>query len=448
MTTSTTPNHSLKNNLLMDSVLFADDDSVEQILIVDDEAAVRNLFSLCLESSYVCTVAASVEEALELIAGNHFELIITDLIMPELTGVDLVDRVMEISPDTVIIMASGVDNPQSALEAVRRGAFDYLIKPCDMNELEFTVERALQHRRLKMQAQQSRKDLEIRNRQLARGKAELEQLQAQIIHHEKMASLGQLAAGIAHEINNPVGFISGNLDVLKQYIEEMKELTDYYENSQMSAEVAAGAKSIRERIGYESLSKNLSWLLDDCTHGAERISGIVKNLRIFSRLDEAEITCTDIHEGIDSTIRLLSRYYGAGNITLVRDYGSLPPVEAFAGQLNQVWLNILVNAAQAIGTQSGQVTVRTFVDEAFAVIEIRDTGNGIAPENLGRIFEPFFTTKSVGEGTGLGLSISFGIISQHRGTISVESVLKKDTVFSIRLPIKNQQLRDYPTKIN
>lgn len=432
----------------MDSVLFADDHPVEQILIVDDEESVRNLFSFCLESRYICTVAASVTEALELIAENDFELIITDLMMPELTGVDLVDRVMEISPDTVIIMASGVDNPQSALEAVRRGAFDYLIKPCDMNELEFTVERALQHRRLKMEAQQYRNDLETRNRQLARGKAELERLQAQIIHHEKMASLGQLAAGIAHEINNPVGFIYGNLGILKQYIEEIKELTDYYENSHLPAEIADGAKLIKERIGYESLSKSLSWLLDDCTHGAERISRIVKNLRIFSRLDEAEITRTDVHEGIDSTVRLLSRYYSAGNITLVRDYGSLPPVEAFAGQLNQVWLNMLVNAAQAVGTQPGQVTVRTFVDEAFAVIEISDTGSGIAPENFSRIFEPFFTTKSVGEGTGLGLSISFGIISQHRGTISVESVLKKGTVFRIRLPIENHQLRDYPSRIN
>ena len=447
MTSSATANHSLKNNLLMDSVLFADDAPLAQILIVDDEETVRNLFSFCLESRYVCTEAASVAEALELIAANDYELIITDLMMPELTGVDLVDRVLEISPDTAIIMASGVDDPQSALEAVRRGAFDYLIKPCDMNELELTVERALQHRRLKMEAQQYQLDLETRNRQLARGKAELERLQAQIIHHEKMASLGQLAAGIAHEINNPVGFIYGNLDVLKQYIEELKELTDYYENSRLPAEITAGAKVIKEKINYEDLSKNLSWLLDDCSHGAERISVIVKNLRIFSRLDEAEITATDVHEGIDSTVRLLSRYYSAGNITLVRDFGNLPPVEAFAGQLNQVWLNILVNAAQAVGTRSGRVTVRTFVDEAFAVIEIGDTGDGIAPENLSRIFEPFFTTKSVGEGTGLGLSISFGIISQHRGTITVESRLKNGTVFTIRLPIENHQLRDYPTEI-
>ena len=448
MTSSATANYSVRKNLLMDCVLFGEEKPVEQILIVDDEESVRNLFSFCLESRYACTVAASVAEALELIAENDFELIITDLMMPEMTGVDLVDQVMEIAPDTAIIMASGVDNPQSALEAVRRGAFDYLIKPCDMTELEFTVERALQHRKLKLEAEQYRRDLEHRNQQLARGKAELERLQAQIIHHEKMASLGQLAAGIAHEINNPVGFIYGNLDVLKQYIDELKELTDYYENSAMPAEIADGAKMIKERIGYETLSDNLTWLLDDCSHGAERITGIVKNLRIFSRLDESEVTKTDVQEGIDSTVRLLSRYYNAGNIKLVRDYGNLPPVEAFAGQLNQVWMNILVNAAQAVGTRNGEVTVKTYVDEAFAVIEIGDTGDGIAPKHLSRIFEPFYTTKSVGEGTGLGLSISFGIISQHRGTISVESVLKRGTTFKIRLPIENHQLRESPTEIN
>ncbi len=434
--------------MLLDCVLFPEDKPVEQILIVDDDEAVRDLFVFCLENRYVCAQAASVPEALELIAENDFELIITDLMMPELSGVDLVDRVLEISPETIVIMASGVDDPQSALEAVRRGAFDYLIKPCDINDLELTVERGLQHRRLKLEAKQYRLDLEHRNRQLARGKAELERLQAQIIHHEKMASLGQLAAGIAHEINNPVGFISGNLNILKRYVDELNELVEFYDQSSLPADTAAGAKIIKDKINYESLPANLAGLLDDCAHGAERISGIVRNLRTFSRLDEAEITRTDLHEGIDSTLRLLSRYYGAGNIKLVREYGVVPPVEAFAGQLNQVWLNLLVNAAQAVGERSGRVTVKTYVDEAFAVVEIGDDGDGIAPDNLSRIFEPFFTTKSVGEGTGLGLSISFGIIAQHRGAITAKSVPKSGTVFTVRLPIDNHQLYDHAAKLH
>ncbi len=424
----------------MDCVLFADDKPLEQILIVDDEEVVRNLFSFCLERNYVCSQASSVAEALELLNETEFELIITDLMMPELTGVDLLDRVMEVAPDTPVIMASGVDDPQNALEAVRRGAFDYLIKPCDMDELELTVERALERRRLKLEARQSKLDLESRNRQLAHGKAELERLQAQIVQQEKMASLGQLAAGIAHEINNPVGFIYGNLGILKKSVGEVRELLDFYENSEMPAEIADGAETIKRKIGYEMLLGDLTAMIKDCYDGAERISGIVRNLRTFSRLDDAEFAKTDVHEGIDSTVRLLSRYYSAGNLTLLREYGDLPFIDAFGGQLNQVWLNLLVNAAQAVGTKAGVVTVKTYTEGGFAVIEIGDTGEGIAPENLNRVFEPFFTTKTVGEGTGLGLSISFGIITQHLGTLSVESVPRKGTIFTVRLPIDNQQL--------
>jgi len=439
---------SLETSFLMDCVLFAEDKPLEQILIVDDEESVRTLFSFCLENRYVCVKAASVPEALERIAETDFELIITDLMMPELTGVDLLDRVLEVSPDTVVIMASGIGDPHGALEAVRRGAFDYLIKPCSMGDLELTVERALEHRRLKLEARRYKLDLENRNRQLAHGKAELERLQAQIVHHEKMASLGQLAAGIAHEINNPVGFIYGNLAVLKQYVGELGELLNYYDQAEANGEVAAGASVIKEKIGYLKLLESLKLLIDDCYDGAERIGGIVKNLRTFSRLDDAEFCKTDISEGIDSTVRLLSRYYGAGNLTLTRDYSDLPLIDAFAGQLNQVWMNLLVNAAQAVGDHAGQVAVRTFTENNHIVVEISDSGAGIAPEHLNRIFEPFFTTKTVGEGTGLGLSISFGIIAQHRGTIDVESGLNNGTIFTVRLPVDNSQLLEEMLQIN
>jgi len=287
--------HSLETSFLMDCVLFAEDKPLEQILIVDDEEAVRNLFSFCLENRYVCVEAASVSEALERIAETKFELVITDLMMPELTGVDLLDRVLEISPDTAVIMASGVGDPHGALEAVRRGAFDYLIKPCNLGELELTVERALENRRLKLEARRYKLDLETHNRQLAHGKAELERLQAQVVHHEKMASLGQLAAGIAHEINNPVGFIYGNLAVLRQYVGELRELLDYYDRAKFDGEIAVGAEFIKSKIGYEKLLESLTSLIDDCYVGAERIGSIVKNLRTFSRLDDAVFSKTDLH---------------------------------------------------------------------------------------------------------------------------------------------------------
>ncbi len=355
--------------------------------------------------------------------------------MPGLSGVELLRKIIEIYPNTAVVMASGIDNPQRALDALRLGAFDYLIKPCDLFVLELTVERALERRALLLNARQYKLDLEKRNGELASGKSELERLQAQIIHSEKMASLGQLAAGVAHELNNPVGFIYGNLDILNQTIAGLTQLLDYYDDKELPENIASGAAAIKRQIDYEASRTDLSSIIEDCRDGAQRIRDIVQNLRTFSRLDEAEFTKTDIHEGIDSTIRLLSRYYSSGDITLIREYGELPRVDAFSGQLNQVWMNLLVNAAQAVGAKGGEVRITSSVIEESVVVAIKDSGCGIPTEHLNRIFDPFYTTKPVGEGTGLGLSISFGIVERHGGTIRVETRPDEGTTFTVTLPI-------------
>jgi len=407
----------------------------DRILIVDDEEIVRKLFVNYLAERYDCSEAASTREALTLLAGTDFALVITDMIMPGLSGVELLRKIIEMYPYTGVIMASGINQPQRALDAVRLGAFDYLIKPCDLYVLELTVERALERRNLLLNARQYKIDLELRNSELAQEKDKLERLQAQIIHSEKMASLGQLAAGIAHELNNPVGFIYGNMDVLNQCVGSLTELLNYYDKAELSDFVASGAVQIKERIDYSATLEDLDSIIKDCREGSQRIRDIVQNLRTFSRLDEAEFKKSDIHEGIDSTIRLLSRYYSSDNIRLIRDYGELPPVDAFSGQLNQVWMNLLVNAAQAVSAKGGDVQISTRIEEESVVITIADTGGGIPPENLNRIFEPFYTTKPVGEGTGLGLSISFGIVERHGGTITVDSRLHEGTTFTVTLPI-------------
>jgi len=408
----------------------------DRILIVDDEEIVRRLFISCLAERYDCSEAGSTKEALGLLAETNFALVITDMIMPGLSGVELLRKIIELYPYTSVIMASGINQPQRALDAVRLGAFDYLIKPCDLEVLEITVERALERRTLLFNARQYKIDLELRNSELAREKAKLERLQEQIIHSEKMASLGQLAAGIAHELNNPVGFIYGNMDILNQCVGGLTELLDYYDKAELSDLVSGGAVQIKERIDYDATLEDLDLIIKDCREGAQRIRDIVQNLRTFSRLDEAEFKESDIHEGIDSTIRLLSRYYSSDNISLIRDYGELPPVDAFAGQLNQVWMNLLVNAAQAVSATGGEVRVATRVEEQSVVISVADTGGGIPRESLNRIFEPFYTTKPVGEGTGLGLSISFGIVERHDGTIAVETRLGEGTTFTVTLPIR------------
>ena len=250
-----------------------------------------------------------------------------------------------------------------------------------------------------------------------------------------MASLGQMAAGVAHELNNPAGFIYSNIDLLKVYIERLKSCLADYDRLALPAEIAERIRSIKKEIDYENLVAELGSILSDCYVGAERIRDVVQNLRLFSRLDDAAVTRVDLNEGIEATIRLLSVYYKSGRIRLVREYGEIPHVNCYAAQLNQVWMNLLVNAAQAVKSAEGEVRISTRCTDRTVIVEISDTGAGISADKLSRIFDPFFTTKPVGEGTGLGLSISHGIVERHGGTIEVESAPGRGTTFTISLPI-------------
>ncbi len=410
-----------------------------RILIVDDSATVRRSFAKVLSSSYECFEADSALDAMTELRNAEFDLVVTDIIMPGLSGIELLRKIVDEYPGTAVVVISGVDRPQRALDAIRLGAFDYLIKPCDPEVLQLTVERALERRTLLKNARQYKLDLEARNQELVRGKAQLERLQAQIVHSEKMASIGQLAAGIAHELNNPVGFLYGNLDLLDVCIADLLRLQRLYDQIPLSEQQSFEATALKNEINYDRTVGDLSSIIADCRDGAERVKNIVQNLRTFSRLDEAEFKQTDIHEGIESTIRLLSRYFSGGHVALVKEYGDIPNIEAYSAQLNQVWTNLLVNAAQSLGTEDGEVRIKTYHDEDTIYVEVTDTGTGIETDILTRIFDPFFTTKAVGEGTGLGLSISFGIIERHHGKIEVRSKIGEGTCFKVHLPKRIRQ---------
>jgi two-component system, NtrC family, sensor kinase len=412
----------------------APDKTDRSLLIVDDDASVRHLFAECLSARYYCTTAANAEEALALLAGGAFALVLTDVSMPGLSGIELLRRVVAQYPDTAVVVISAIDRTQRVLDAIRLGASDYLVKPIELDVLELAVERALDRRALLRDARRYKQDLERRNAELAARKSQLERLQAQIVHSEKMASLGQLAAGVAHELNNPAGFIYGNMDFLEEHASALEGLLALYDSAPMPAEVRARAEALRREAGYEGGAlSDLRSIVADCREGAERIRSVVQNLRTFSRLDEAEFKQVDIHEGIDATVRLLSRYYSSGRVRLSRDYGRLPLVDCYAGQLNQVWMNLLANAAQAVES-GGEVAIKTYVENGVATVAISDTGCGIAPEHLRKIFDPFFTTKPVGEGTGLGLSVTYSIVPRHGGSIRVRSQQGKGTTFLVGLP--------------
>jgi len=397
---------------------------------------VRDVFVLHLRERYACTTAANAQEALACLAENEFALVLSDVQMPGLSGIELLRKIISDFPDVAVIMVSGIDRSQRVIDALRIGAFDYLVKPCDLDVLELSVARALERRALLQDAKRYKQDLERRNEQLASQKAELERLQAQLVHSEKMASVGQLAAGVAHELNNPAGFIHSNMESLDKCVADLQQLLAVYDGEPLSPELNSRVSEIKQNIHYETLLPELSSIIADCQEGARRIRDIVLNLRTFSRLDEAELKKIDLHAGLDATLRLLPQYYGSNHITLKREYGDLPPVECLAGQLNQVWMNLLTNAAQAIGDSSGEVRIKTGLERDAVVVRISDTGNGIAAEHLKRVFDPFFTTKPVGEGTGLGLSVSYGIIERHGGTITVESAPGRGTTFTTLIPLQ------------
>jgi len=406
-----------------------------RILIVDDEESVLNLFASYLSETYSCETAVNAQEALDILAREPFALVLTDVQMPGLSGVELLRRITEHYKDTAVIIVSGIARTQRVMDAIRVGASDYLIKPCDLDVLTISVERALERRMLLRNASRYKQDLEHRNAELARQKTEMERLQAQVLQAEKMASLGQLAAGVAHELNNPAGFIYSNIDLLKGYIERLKRCLFDYDQLALAPEAAEQIRAIKKEIDYDNIVAELDSILSDCYVGAERIRDVVQNLRLFSRLDEPAVTRVDLNEGIEATVRLLPDYYKSGSIRLVRDYGEVPQVNCYAAQLNQVWMNLLVNAAQAIDSADGEVRIATRCKGQTAVVSVSDTGPGIPGERLGKIFDPFFTTKPVGEGTGLGLSISHGIVERHGGRIEVESTPGRGTTFTISLPV-------------
>ena len=262
---------------------------------------------------------------------------------------------------------------------------------------------------------------------------------------EKMSAIGQLAAGVAHEVNNPVGFALSNLDVLGEYADHLLRLVDAYEqDGSHSAECAARVEQIKEEIGYSDLCVDLKRLVDESREGLDRVRRIVLDLKDFSRVGETDWQWADIEHGLDATINIVwnELKYKA---EVARQYGTLPQVRCLPSQLNQVFMNLLVNAAQAIESH-GHIAVRTGTDGSAATpesvwVEIEDNGRGMSPEVQKRLFEPFFTTKPVGEGTGLGLSISYGIIEKHHGRIDLRSAVGHGTTFRITLPIDGSQPR-------
>lgn len=270
----------------------------------------------------------------------------------------------------------------------------------------------------------------------------LEEAHNQLLQAEKMASIGQLAAGVAHEINNPIGFVYSNLGSLEQYVEQLLGITAAYERTESdlpNQSLLKEVHALKLEADWAFLKQDVRDLLKESSAGIIRVKKIVQDLKDFSHVDQPEWLWADLHKGIDSTLNIVHSEIKY-NAEVLKEYGTIPPVECMASQLNQVFMNMLVNASHAIGEGNyGKITIRSGMENDMVWVEFADTGKGITPENMKRIFDPFFTTKPVGKGTGLGLSLSFGIVEKHHGRIEVKSEVGNGTAFRVWLPVKQNK---------
>ncbi|MEO8460781.1 MAG: ATP-binding protein [Dokdonella sp.] len=281
-------------------------------------------------------------------------------------------------------------------------------------------------------------ELKSSNSELRIAYTKLQGTQDQLVQSEKLASIGQLAAGVAHEINNPIGYVHSNLGTLSEYTRQLLALIETYDSALRAAgvsELSADIEDLRERLDIDFLASDLPKLLAESREGIERVRVIVQNLKDFSRTDATDAwSLADIHGGLDATLNIAwnELKYKA---QVVKTFGELPLIECVPSELNQVFMNILVNAGQAL-VERGMITVTTSSNDTHVSISIGDDGHGIPDDVLPRIFDPFYTTKPTGSGTGLGLSISYGIVKKHHGTIQVTSTPSQGTLFCIELPIR------------
>jgi len=282
-------------------------------------------------------------------------------------------------------------------------------------------------------------DLLKTNEELTELNRKLSAAQEQLVQSEKLASIGQLAAGVAHEINNPVGYIFSNIGTLEKYLVSVFRMLSAYEECEallVGTPAAARLAALRAEVELEYLKEDIPTLMGETREGIDRVRKIVQDLKDFSHVDTRRTwEWADLHKGIDSTLNIVNNEikYKAD---VVKQYGVLPEVLCLPSELNQVFMNLLVNAAHAVTKERGTLVIRTGAEAAEVWVEIEDDGSGIPPDVLKRVFDPFFTTKPVGKGTGLGLSLSYGIVKKHGGRIEVDSEVGRGTRFRVTVPIE------------
>ncbi len=410
------------------------------IMIIDDIPENLDLLeNMLLSQNFEVRPFPQGEMALKAAAADPPDLFLLDIMMPGMDGYEVCRRIKADIKlrDIPVVFLSAKDETSDKIKAFQVGGIDYITKPFQVEEVLARVENHLRLRHYQ-------KELANKNCYLEQTLEKLQSAQTQLVQSEKMASLGVLTAGIAHEINNPVNAINSSAIGLKKLLKKLLELLDLQEEIDKNNLESMLKKIIlfKEEIQYDELKMGVGILIKNIENGSNRTANIVRSLQTFSRLDDDSVSYSSIHYNLDSTLSLLVHRI-KNNINIVKNYGDIPKIYCYPAKLNQVFMNLLTNAIDSVEKRAEKdlkiITITTNLVENrngnFVEIEIADTGTGIDDSIKDRIFEPFFTTKDVGEGTGLGLAITHGIVTSHEGNISVRNNESGGATFTLLLPV-------------
>jgi signal transduction histidine kinase len=432
-----------------------------QLLIISDEPHTRKVVRENVERhGHQCDSVQSDTNIHRFLAQKEYDLIFCDAHLKEKSGFTLIRFILEQHSNMTAIMVADQNYSNIAEKIMNSGAYDFIQMPIDPERVKISLNNALYYQKIKNKNRTYQTQVESLvleqtettdkyEKKLNHLLEKLKFLQNQITQVEKMASIGQLAAGVAHEINNPIGFLASNLNTLHHYqkcvmalmIQNYKLLSDITDkNFTLKQESLVGKrvakiKRLQARFDLDYLVQDTRALIKESIAGILRVKNIVRDLKAFVHPGQEDPELLNIHKHLDATLNLVGHQFKYG-IKVQKEYGDLPLIKCWADQLNQVFLNMIVNAIQAMG-KKGIISIKTLsCDDNHIEIRISDTGQGISEKNLTKVFDPFFTTKPVGKGTGIGLHMSYNIIKKHKGTIAVKSKLGYGSTFIIRIPVE------------
>ena len=423
-----------------------------EILVVDDTPANLEVIIETLSlANYDVSAVTSGKRALKQLQHEAPSLILLDIQMPEMDGFETCKKIKAnpITADIPIIFITALSDTESIVQGLALGAVDYITKPFKEREL---LARVQTHLKLHVLTEKLEQQVDNRTAELQIALEQVRQSRLQLVQHEKMSALGNLVAGVAHEVNNPLGFLNGSISNAQEYVQDFFDYLHLYQ--QHHPPVSPDLQEKAEEIDLDYLLEDFPKLLNSMQTASDRIRKISTSLRTFSRADTQQKTKANLHDGLDSTLIILKYRLKANEyrpaIQVVKEYGDLPLINCFLGQLNQVFMNILANAIdmfdeiaykfnfESLNTNPQIITIQTEHNHEHNSVDIRikDNGKGMPPEIKEKVFEYLFTTKVVGKGTGLGLAIAHQIIAEkHGGSLSVQSELGKGTEFIICLPV-------------